>query len=232
MNDKKIDKKTLEFLSELKDNNYREWFQANKSRYEEARDNVLAFSERLRERISAFDPEVSLGYPIKKVMFRIYRDTRFSRDKSPYKRHIGVNINDNGILKSPFAGYYLSIEPGECLIASGCYAPEKRELGLLRDAFDLDWELFEEEVLGNKEFASLIGGLSHEERMLKRVPMGYPKDSPAAEYLKLTSFYGYALMSDKIVMSDSALDEAEKLCRAMLPLKKFINRALSYSEDE
>ena len=226
-----IAKSTFEFLCQLRDNNYREWFNANKARYEAAREDAIAFAEQLRQHIHAFDPEIALDYPIKRTMFRIYRDTRFSRNKEPYKTHFGIVLNGNGVLKNPLASYYLNIGPQECYVASGCYCPEPSLLKLLRDAFDLDWELFEQDVLGDKMFMKHIGGLSHEERMLKRVPNGYPKDSPAADYLKLTSFYGYAKIDDDVMCSPEALEQALTLCRALKPLKEFLNRAIRYEED-
>ena len=223
-----IAKSTFEFLSELRDNNYREWFNANKARYEAARDDAIAFAEQLREEIHAFDPEIALDYPVKRSMFRIYRDTRFSRNKDPYKTHFGIVLNDNGSVKNPLASYYTNIGPGDSYVASGCYCPDPQLLKLLRDAFDLDWELFEEEVLGDKMFMKYIGGLSREERMLKRVPNGYPKDSSAAEYLKLTSFYGYANIDDRTMLGPDGIKKALTLCHALRPLKEFLNRAIRY----
>ena len=225
-----LNESTLLFLSELRLNNNREWFNDNKSRYEDARDDVMALGELLRQKIHEFDPEISVDYPVKRSMFRIYRDTRFSRNKEPYKTNLGLVINDNGMLKNPLAGYYIHIEPGESAIMSGCYMPEAPVLKLLRDAFDLDWELFESEVMADRLFAEHIGDLCREDRVLKRVPNGYPKDSPAAEYLKLTSFYGGAHLSDQTLTSPSGIDGMVTVCRALKPLKEFLNRAIRYEE--
>ena len=116
----------LDFLSKLKENNNREWFQANKKFYEEAKSEVEAFVDDLIPRMAAFEP--SLKYvTAKECMFRIFRDVRFSKDKVPYKTNMGAWITKGG-RKSPGPGYYLHIQPGESMLAGGVYMPEPDKL--------------------------------------------------------------------------------------------------------
>lgn len=119
-----IEKSTLEFLDDLRRNNYKEWFHENRARYDAARVNVLENAGRMVEGINLFDP--SLGYPdVSKLIYRINRNLRFSADKTPYKTHFGVVMNADGDRHSPLSCYYMHVEPGGMSVVScGLYMPE------------------------------------------------------------------------------------------------------------
>ena len=120
----------LQFLSGLQANNNREWFQANKMEYDQSKKILSAFIEKLIARIAVFDPQIS-GVEAKDCIFRINRDTRFSTNKTPYKNNMGAFIAAGG-RKSPFAGYYVHLQPGECFLSGGIYMPQPDVLKTLR----------------------------------------------------------------------------------------------------
>ncbi len=220
-----IEKSTLEFLDDLRRNNYKEWFHENRARYDAARENVLENAARLVEGINLFDP--SLGYPdVTKLIYRINRNLRFSADKTPYKTHFGVVMNSDGDRHSPLSCYYMHIEPGGLSVVScGLYMPEAMsgKLNEIRQAIDTDWEEFSA-IVNDPEFKKHIGDLSREDKVLKRVPRGFSADSPAAEYLKLNHFYAWVHMPDDLVTSPDYIPEALRLFKLMKPLHDFLNR--------
>lgn len=220
-----IERTTLEFLDDLRRNNYKEWFHANRERYEAARENVLENAERMVEGINRFDP--SLGYPdVRKLIYRINRNLRFSADKRPYKTHFGVVLNADGDRHSPLSGYYMHVEPGGMSVVScGLYMPEEKSgsLKAIREAIDSNWEEFSG-IIHAPEFRKRIGDLCREDKVLKRVPRGFRADSPAAEYLKLNHFYVWVHLPDELVTSPEYLPEALRLFRLMKPLNDFLNR--------
>lgn len=222
-----IAQQTLDFLDDLRRNNYKEWFHANRSRYEAAREDVLENASRLIEGINEFDP--SLGYPdVSRAIYRINRNLRFSADKRPYKTHFGVVMNADGDRHSPLSGYYMHIEPGGMSVAScGIYITEDKAavLPLIRRAIDERWDEFSA-IIGNPEFREKVGDLSREDRVLKRVPRGFRADSPAAEYLKLNHFYVWTELPDALVTSPDYIPRALELYRLMKPLNDFLNRAI------
>lgn len=222
-----IEKSTLEFLDDLRRNNYKEWFHANRARYDAARENVLDNAARLIEGINRFDP--SLGYPdAAKSLYRINRNLRFSADKRPYKTHLGLVMNADGDRHSPLSGYYMHIEPGGMsAVSCGIYITEEKaaSLGAIRRAIDTDWEEFSA-IVDDPVFREHIGDLCREDRVLKRVPRGFRADSPAAEYLKLNHFYVWRLLPDSLVTGPDYISEALRLYELMKPLNDFLNRAI------
>lgn len=222
-----IEKSTLEFLDDLRRNNYKEWFHANRSRYDAARENVLATAQRLVEGINRFDP--SLGCPdVRQLIYRINRNLRFSADKRPYKTHFGVVINSDGDRHSSLSGYYMHIEPnGMSVVSCGLYITEENasSLPLIRQAIDTHWEEFSS-IVHAPAFRKHIGDLCRDDKVLKRVPRGFRADSPAAEYLKLNHFYAWVHLPDAVVTSPEYLPEALRLFRLMKPLNDFLNRTL------
>lgn len=222
-----IEKETLLFLDDLRRNNYKEWFHANRARYDAAKANVLDNAARLVEGINAFDP--SLGYPdVSKLIYRINRNMRFSPDKTPYKTHFGLIMNADGDRHSPLSGYYMHVEPGGMSVVScGLYMPEAMSgsLAAIRTAIDTHWDEFSA-IVNEPEFKEHIGGLSREDKVLKRVPRGFSADSPAAEYLKLNHFYVWKHLPDELVTSPDYIPEALRLYRLMKPLNDFLNRVV------
>lgn len=220
-----IEKSTLQFLDDLRKNNYRDWFQANKVRYDGAKANVLDTAAQLIEGINGFDP--SLGYPDpSKLIYRINRNMRFSADKTPYKTHFGLIMNADGDRHSPLSGYYMHIEPGGgSVVSCGLYMPEAipGTLNAIRQAIDTDWDQFSA-IVNDPEFRREVGDLCREDKVLKRVPRGFSADSPAAEYLKLNHFYVWVHLPDELVTSSGYVSEALRLFRLMKPLNDFLNR--------
>jgi uncharacterized protein (TIGR02453 family) len=209
---------TLQFLRNLEKNNNREWFNDNKIIYQEAQQDVVSFVEKLIEEMATFDEEVG-KVDAKKSLFRIYRDTRFSKDKSPYKTNFGASL---GMGKgSQKAGYYLHIEPGKSFLAGGVYSPEPSVLKMIRQEISAFGDEFLE-ILERDEFRNYFRGLSVEDK-LKKVPQGFEKDDKMAEFLKLKHFIVTHPVSDEQLLSKNAPKEIAKVYHAMKPLVDFLN---------
>jgi len=217
---KSLEPSTLSFLNLLKLNNNREWFNENKELYLKAKDNVVNFVEKLIQEISGFDEEI-LKIDANKALFRIYRDTRFSLNKQPYKTNFGVSL---GMKKGKKAGYYLHIEPGKSFLAGGVYQPESADLKVIRNEIALNGpeflKILEEENLRNN-----FRGLSVENK-LQRVPAGFDKDHPMAEFLKLKSFTVSHPISDEALMKTGAEKDFAMVYKAMKPLNDFLGASL------
>ena len=219
-----IEKSTLKFLEDLGENNYREWFHANKNRYESARNNILNVASKMFEKIQLFDDKIIFDDP-KKCMFRIHRDTRFSHNKEPYKTNIGVVFSPDGTKKCSLSSYYLHIEPKSCFVSCGVYMPDAKVIKSIRDAIYEDFESFSA-ILEDKIFKKNFGSLCRDEDVLTRVPVGYEKTSPAAEFLKLKHFYVFQSVSDADVCSSDFASKAAEICKLAKPLQYWLNRAI------
>ncbi len=217
-----LHKSTIDFLKKLKKNNNREWFNTNKKLYEDAKYDFEIFIFEMIQKIAEFDESVS-GLEPKDCMFRIYKDVRFSKDKSPYKTNLGASINKGG-RKMPYAGYYVHISPGECFLASGLYMPMPDKLLLVRNKIAARSKEFLK-IVESKDFKKYFGKL-WEGDSLKTAPKGFEKDHPMVHYLKMKSFIG-----DHIVTADKALtknytDYAAKVLKVIKPLNDFLNEAI------
>jgi uncharacterized protein (TIGR02453 family) len=214
-----INKTTLTFLSELKLNNDRDWFAKNRKTYEEARNNVETFVQAVIGEITKFDP-IYKGLEAKSCMFRINRDTRFSRDKSIYKTNFGAFMVRGGKKSGDrFPGYYLHVEPGSSFVAGGAYVPPAPWLSAIREKIDESGDELVR-IINNKEFKRLFGGLDGDK--LKVPPRGYPKDHPHIELLKMKSFLAYMSVSDRELTSEGCFDLVASAFRAMKPLHDFL----------
>ena len=208
---------TLQFLRNLEKNNNREWFNENKTLYHEAQQDVISFVEKLIEEMADFDEEMG-KLEAKKSVFRIYRDTRFSKDKTPYKTNFGAGL---GMGKgNKISGYYLHIEPGKSFLAGGVYKPEPTILKTIRQEISAFGDEFLE-ILERDEFRNYFRGLSVEDK-LKKVPQGFEKDDKMAEYLKLKHFIVTHPISDEQLLSENAVKEFTKIFKAMKPLNDFL----------
>jgi uncharacterized protein (TIGR02453 family) len=214
---------TLQFLKKLSKNNNRDWFHAHKAEYDAARGNVIELVSKLMEEINRFD-KIGFHEP-RKALFRIARDTRFSHDKSPYKQNFGFVLNANGSTTSELSSYYVHIEPGNCFLSCGIYMPAPDLLKALRCAIDDDFDRFLG-IITEKKFAQAFGSLARDEDALVRVPVGFDKNSPAAEYLKLRRFYVAAALSDKEVTSSQLISTATRYFERMQPLNHFLNEVV------
>lgn len=208
-----IQKATFTFLKDLAANNDRDWFQANKARYEAARSNVAEWTDRLIDRLNQADEiETPSG---KKALFRIYRDVRFSKNKSPYKTNIAGHLTRSGKLRR--GGYYFSIVPGQTVIGGGFYGIERDDLKRLREELAADGDPMRE-IMSDATFIDQFGEMLGEK--LKTAPKGYDREHPNVDLLRYKQFYAFRSFTDREVTSDSFLDEAHQ---AMLALRPFFD---------
>jgi uncharacterized protein (TIGR02453 family) len=211
----------LNFLSELKGNNNKEWFDQNRSRYEQSRKKVLFLTELVIHEVAKFDPEIGIQYP-KNCVFRIFRDVRFSTDKTPYKTNMGSFIAKDG-RKSTSAGYYIHIEPGSSFVGGGSYCPPADALKAFRtEIFDHPEEF--KQLIYSDSFHKVYPDMYDDK--LKTAPKGYPKDFPDIDLLKYKSFAFTSNLNDLEVTSDAYVDKIVKAMKELYPVNQFLNTAL------
>lgn len=216
-------KETLDFLKKLDKNNNREWFQANKKRFDAAQDNMTAFAGYLIGEIGKFDDAVADIDP-KTCVFRIYRDVRFSKDKSPYKTNLGAYISPGG-RKSMQPGYYFHLQPGASFVAGGKHIPDGSELLKIRTAIANNTDEFLK-IINKKSYADAFGEIRGDR--LRSVPKGFDPEHKAVEHLKLKEFMAFAeLHDDKSLISPDFPKYLVKTMKEMFPLISFLRRALS-----
>lgn len=219
-----ISPSTITFLKDLKENNDRDWFLANKGRYEIAKKEFETFIDALIQKIAVFDPSIA-HFKAKDCVFRIYRDVRFSQDKSPYKTHFGAHVT-SAPKKSEIhtrAGYYIHLEPGDSMLAGGAYVPEAKWLKAIRQEIAYNAAEFKK-VLNDKSFRQYFGTIEGEK--LQRPPKDYPADHPEIELLKHKSFLATHKFSDQQALAKDFLDHSAKVFQALHPFDQFLNRAM------
>lgn len=222
-----LSKDSIQFLDDLKKNNNRDWFLDNKRRYEAYKKDYHQLVSDFLDAMKPLDPSLEM-LEVKHCTFRINRDIRFSKDKSPYKDHMGLWFS-SGAKGANRAGYYVHLSRTESFIAGGFYAPEADELKKIRKEIAFFYDELDE-ILSDKKFKSVFGDLDRE-NALKTMPKGYEKDHPAIENLKLKSFTASAKIDiSEATQKDFVSKTVEKLM-ALKPLNEFLNRALT-SEDE
>jgi len=216
-----IKQSTLDFLSDLKRHNERDWFIKNRKRYDDAKDNFESFVQALINEISEFDT-ILKGLEVKSCTYRINRDIRFSNDKTIYKTHLGAFIVKGGKKNGDrFAGYYVHIEPGgNSMIAGGAYMPPMPWLTAIREKIAEQGENFIK-IITSKEFLKYYKEIEGDR--LKSAPKGYQREHPYIEYLKLKSFLVVRMISDKEVLSRECSDLIIGASKAMKPLNDFLN---------
>jgi uncharacterized protein (TIGR02453 family) len=214
---------TFDFLKELVDNNNREWFQANKERYEEARENVILFTAELLKLMQKIDPSIDTNLEAKKCVMRIYRDIRFSKNKTPYKNNFGVSIPTKG-LKAGGAEYYLHISPGDSFIAGGFWMPEAKQLKAVRQEIDYNAANLKN-IVDEPGFIKLFGKFREQDR-LKSVPKDYSADNENIELLKLKSFVAFHPLTNKELTEKEAAKRLSDICIKIKPLNEFLNKAV------
>ncbi|HUW06610.1 MAG TPA: DUF2461 domain-containing protein [Williamwhitmania sp.] len=212
----------INFLSDLQKNNNREWFAEHKASYQKTLTGFENIMSRIISLVGMFDKEV-VGLNPKACIFRIYRDVRFSNDKSPYKTHFGGFIAPGG-RKSSGGGYYIHLGPGESMVAGGAWRPESEHLKKIRRAIDFYHEEFLQ-IVGDKDFSRWFDDLSNEDSLV-RVPAGFSVDSPVAAYLKLKSFTVGRTFTNKEVFLPTFENQLVEGCRAMFGLNKFLREAI------
>lgn len=211
----------LNFLSELKENNNKEWFDQNRNRYEASRKKILFLTELIIQEINRFDPEIGMQEP-KNCVFRIFRDVRFATDKTPYKTNMGSYIARGG-RKSISAGYYLHIEPGASFVGGGCYCPPPDALKAIRtELFDHPGDF--KQLISDDSFHKLYPKLYEDK--LKTAPKGFPKDFPDMDLLKYKSYAFGSDLSDQLVKSDDFVARIVAALHELYPVNRFLNIAL------
>jgi uncharacterized protein (TIGR02453 family) len=215
------------FLAELRANNDRDWFAANKHRYEEhllepALDFINAFAPRLEKISPHFRADAR---PTGGSLFRIYRDTRFSKDKTPYKTNLGIHFRHELAKNVNAPGYYLHVGPGEVFAGGGIWHPDSAAATRIREAIVADPERWKRATRGGTFAKRLeLGGDS-----LKRVPPWADPAHPFADDLKRKDFFGWARLSEDDVLAPGFVDEYAGICRAVGPLMRFLCDALEVS---
>lgn len=218
-----MEKGTLQFLKNLSRNNHKDWFDANRTAYDLAKQDFALLVGKFAEGIGKKDAAYK-GIEPKSCMFRINRDVRFSANKSPYKNHLGASINAWG-RKSVKAGFYLHLEPGNCFLAAGVWMPPAPYLQAIRQEIDYQTDAFLA-VLKNPLFKREIGSLDESDSLVN-IPKGYPKDHPQAQYLRLKSYLAIKGWSDKEMLEPAIEKDLVRVGCTMLPLIHFINQALT-----
>ena len=217
-----IEQTTIQFLKGLHKNNNREWFLANKVKYEAAKNNFLAFVETTLNEIRKFDNNLN-ELTAKQCVFRINRDVRFSKNKDPYKNNFGASFS-KGAKKINAAGYYFHLEPGNSFIGGGLWMPEAPDLQKIRQEIDYCFKEFSG-IINNKKFANTFGSLS-EEAKLTRPPKGYDIDNPAIEFLKLKNFTAIVPIKDTEILDKGIIKKSTDIFKTLSPLVHFLNRSI------
>jgi uncharacterized protein (TIGR02453 family) len=215
--------KSLAFLRALKRNNRREWFASRKADYEEhVRAPMIAVVEQLAKDFRRFAPELEASP--KTSIFRIYRDTRFSDDKSPYKTQVAAAFRDRRLPRGESAGLYVEVTPGWVWIGGGYYAPQTPQLVRIREHIS---ETFPEidRITRKASFQKAVGALEGER--LTRVPRGFPKDDPAAEYLKYRGFLAGRELPADFATRPEFYPTLVATFKAVMPLVRFLTEPLS-----
>lgn len=216
-----LGKNTFDFLTKLKENNHREWYHENKKWYNEAKSDFETFINLVINEISGFDPAIR-SLEARDCTFRIFRDIRFSKDKTPYKTNMGAFIAKGG-RKSLNPGYYVHVEPGGSFLAGGSYMPPSPVLKAIR-----------QEVYNHvDEFKAIVESDSFKQHYpemygekLVNPPKGFHKDHPDIELLKHKSFTVLKKLPDSLFQSPDIMDEINEAFKALFPLNQFLGRAI------
>ena len=222
-------KTVLQFLRDLAQHNDRAWFNEHKERYLAVQQRWNEFCESLIGEIGAFDPDIA-RLTLRDCTYRIYRDTRFSPDKSPYKTHFGVFLAPGG-KKSMHAGYYFHVGTGESneypqghMLAAGNYCYEPKAIQILREDISDGWESFHTEVLAVADPRFVVD----QEGALKRVPKGYAPDAPYADWMRLKSYCLVMNVDDDFITQPDLAKRVADLFRTTKPFNDYINRAVDF----
>jgi len=210
------------FLSELKENNHKPWFDVNNARYQGLKKNFIAYLEELIEQIVVFDNDIQGTNP-SKTLFRINRDVRFSKDKSPYKTNFGADISKGG-KGSWFPGYYVHIEPQKSILAGGAYMPESEQIKKIRNYIDYTGEELLK-ITQAEDFVKYFGELRGER--LKTVPKGFDKEHPQLHFLAMKGWYVFHNVEDTQVLAEDFATYSAKVFAALQPLNQFLITAIS-----
>jgi len=215
---------TLTFLKNLKKNNTKEWFDTNRKVYDAAKADFAALVDHVIHDFGKKDTSIA-SLQAKECIFRINRDVRFSKDKSPYKTNMGASFSKGG-KKTMLAGYYVHLEPGNSFAGGGIYMPEADTVKKIRQEIDYCFADFSK-ILRSKKFVTQFGDLEKSKEMsLSREPKGYEKDNPAIDYLKLKSWIATTPLTDEDLSGKNLVKKITTVFEALQPMIEFLNRAV------
>lgn len=218
-----LSKESLQFIDDLTANNNRDWFLDNKKRYEKFKADYQNLVGAFLDKMKPLDPSLEL-LEVKNCTFRINRDIRFSKDKTPYKNHLGIWMS-SGIKGNNRAGYYIHIGKTESFIAGGFYSPEADDLKKVRKEIAFFYEDLDE-IVSEKSFKKIFENLD-QSNALKNAPKDYEKEHPAIEFLKLKSFTATQKFDYKEATNSDFVQKTVDKLIVLKPLIDFLNRALS-----
>lgn len=218
-------KTIIDFLSDLSANNDRTWFEANRDRYKQVKKRMDEVAAEFIEAVAAFDPAVE-GVQVKDATYRIYRDTRFSKDKSPYKTWFGVYVCPRG-KKSGFSGYYMHVEPDQnhYMLCTGAYCPTAGEIRSVREEIMTEGEAFVESI------EAATGFEVDWSSALKRMPQGWSAEDQHSEYYRLRNFLLVKLVNKDYFLQPDAIQQAAKDIQCTRPFNDTLNRAIEYARE-
>ena len=216
-----IPSEIFSFLSDLSVNNNKDWFNQNKARYQEAKEAFEEYINKLIATVHSIDP--AIGHPhAKDCIFRIFRDVRFSKDKSPYKNNFGAYIAHGG-RKSPYAGYYFHVEPDNSFIGGGIYCPESNVLKGVREVIMQNPEEYKS-IIEGKEFKKIFPEIWGEK--LKTAPKGFDKNDPNIELIKNKSYTVVINVSDEEIKAKDVDQKIIDTFTLMKPFNDFVNQGV------
>ena len=225
----KIHPDTLQFFAELQENNNREWFAANKTRWTDIHREFQDFTQGLIDAMASYDPAVE-NLQAKRCIYRIYRDIRFSNDKTPFKTHIACFLPYGGDRTQCVPGYYLQLGEGYelegCTLGGGFFMPNPKQLAAIRQEIFYCTDEFKA-IIGNKDYQRYFGNEFWTTKKLSRPPKGYSADWPDIDLLKYHDYATVHNIPREMILSDQLFDEVIKVWRATLPLNKFLQRAIA-----
>lgn len=212
-----LKKSTFQFLKDLKQNNDREWFQEHKNIFTEAQNDAKSFYHEILNNLNKHD-EIE-----KFKLFRIYRDVRFSKDKTPYKPHFAGSYSRLG--KELRGGYYLRLKPNETFLAGGFWEPNKEDLFRIRKEFEYDDKEIRK-IISNKKFKQIFGGTLEGEE-LKTAPKGFDKEHPAIDLIRKKAFIAIRKFTDEEVLSPNFMEEVDDSFKALRPYFDYMSEVLT-----
>ena len=216
-----ISKSTLKFLKDIDKNNYKEWFEKNKSRYESVYEEMYTFGEALQKELLKQDDLVELSR--KKIVKRIYRDVRFSKDKTPYKNYIMGGFKRDTVWKR--GGFAFRIKPGDSLVGCGFWSPEKDDLKLIRSHIAQDATPLRK-ILKSKKFKDNFGELTGEQ--LKKAPQGFDPEHKDIDLLRYKQFLASRPFTDAEVVDKGFIKEVAKTYKAIRPFFDYMSEILTH----
>lgn len=224
-----IKQTSLNFLKELKKNNSREWFEQNKLIYQAYKDDIILFTENLLLELAKLDLSIANANLVpKKCLTRVNRDLRFSKDKTPYKNYVLVVFNKNAPHGNT-AGYFIHIEPGNCMVGGGIWQTTPEFLKKIRKEISYSYDEFNG-IISNKQFQDIFPSGIQGQSKLKKFTDFPEEREPVIELLKMKGFCTKELISDNVLTSPDAVKIISNYFKTTKPLIEYLNKAIEFEE--